>query len=620
MSNFDQQSDPEKPKPLHRRSFLRLASLAATSSTLPRQLRAQQAITDAPNVVPAPKARGLYGNQAGYQVAQRKVVTVILESEPRLPPDAAAEQASSKPDQPASMSFEVTSVETGKVIFSGLLSAPIFDPLAGDHVCFADLSALQQPGRYRVSALGTTGDVFPVAAAVDAEPLRLATRAYYGQRCGCRVDLGGGYQHSPCHGDGGFGPSSGSAGPLPNSGGWHDAGDYGRYMVNSGITCGTLLLAWELYPATLRPLHLGLPESGGGLPDFLAEVKWNLDWMLTLQDAADGGVWHKQTSRVFCGFVMPEADTLRSEITGTGAEPYKSTCASADFAAVMAMAARCYQPFDATFAAHCLHAARRAFAWCQAHPDVPFKNPAGVLTGEYGDPHCADELLWASAELFRTTHEPAFERAFLAAVTPGLATLEVQTPSWSSVASLALWSYVFAHGSSAAHNPICAAILRATQAAATRLIERASRSAYGTTLGGEDFHWGSNGTAANQSMLLLIADHFRPAPETFAAALGNLDYLLGRNCFGVRPFLHPHHRPSIADGIAAPWPGMLSGGPNRGRGDPVADRMAASPPMRMWVDDERAYTLNEIAINWNAPLVFLLAAANSGRTGVPLVS
>jgi endoglucanase len=151
------------------------------------------------------------------------------------------------------------------------------------------------------------------------------------------------------------------------------------------------------------------------------------------------------------------------------------------------------------------------------------------------------------------------------------------------------------------------------------LIARRKTSGYGNTLGLNDYHWGSNSDAANQSLLLLIAHRLAPGPDPVDAALGNLHYLLGRNCFAVswvthvgsNPFQHPHHRPSASDGIAAPWPGLLSGGPNSRPGDPAAATVPSQPPMRMWIDDQGAYSMNEIAINWNAPLVFLLAAANS---------
>src|SRR5262249_20077293 len=155
-----------------------------------------------------------------------------------------------------------------------------------------------------------------------------------------------------------------------------------------------------------------IPESGNGTPDILSEARWNLEWMLTMQDD-DGGVWQKQTSARFAGFVMPEDDRLESEIIGTGAAPYKSTCATADLAAVAAIAPRVYKPFDEKFAAKNLKAARQAWLWGENNPNVAFKNPHGISTGEYGDNDCRDERLWAAAELWRTTGEAVYNDFFL---------------------------------------------------------------------------------------------------------------------------------------------------------------------------------------------------------------
>lgn len=512
--------------------------------------------------------------------------------------------------------FQLLTADSRQKVFSGVLSDVRHDAASGDPLATADFSAFHKPGLYRLATDAGVSDPFPIGASVYHEPLRLAMRSFYGQRCGCAVDLGNGYKHAACHQQGAFHPSSGRAGAATSHGGWHDAGDYGRYVVNSGITTGTLLWAWEMYPETLKKLRLNIPESGGKLPDYLAEVRWNLEWMLSLQDE-DGGVWHKQTSEWFCGFVMPEADTALSYVIGTGTDPYKSTCASADLAAVAAIAARCYQPYDAAFAAQCLTAARKAWSWARKHPQVTYENPHGVSTGGYGDRDCDDEVLWASAELWRTTGDAQYG----AAVEEAAATLTlekgIQAPSWGFVAPLGLWSYVLApHKGSA---DLRARILEQTQLAATRLAERRKLNGYGNTLALSEYFWGSNSVAANQSLLLLVADHLRPEAALREAALGNLHYLLGRNCHGVswvtqvgtRPFQHPHHRPSAADKIDAPWPGLLSGGPNAGGGDRVADKLPKQPPMRMWADDQDAYSLNEIAINWNAPLVFLLAAANA---------
>jgi endoglucanase len=134
-----------------------------------------------------------------------------------------------------------------------------------------------------------------------------------------------------------------------------------------------------------------------------------------------------------------------------------------------------------------------------------------------------------------------------------------------------------------------------------------------------DYVWGSNSVAANQSLQLIVADRLQKNEEWRQVAAENLHYLLGRNCWdlswvtqlGRRAFEHPHHRPSGADKIAAPWPGLLSGGPNAHPSDPVAASLPKSgPPMKMYRDAEAAYSMNEIAINWNAPLVFVLAAVN----------
>jgi endoglucanase len=540
-----------------------------------------------------PKLAGF--NQCGYRPRSQKVFS--------LPPGDA-------PDTP----FEIISEQQGHSVFAGRLGSPLLDTASGDSISFADISRFTTPGKYRLVSQGVHPQPFLIGEDVYKQALFLSMRAFYGQRCGCAVDLGDGYRYPACHQVNAFHPSSGRAGSLPSHGGWHDAGDYGRYIVNSAIACGTLLWAWELYPASLRSLSLRIPESGHKLPDYLAEVRWNMEWMLSLQDL-DGGVWHKQTSEQFCGFIMPQNDKLTSYVIGTGAEPYKSTCATAGLAAVMAIAARCYNEYDESFAALCLAAAKRAWTWALAHPDVTFSNPPGIQTGAYSDTNCRDQILWASAELWRTTGDRQYEHAFLQ--TSSGAETQIFPPSWSDVRPLAFWAYALTQRTTdqAARNRV----LERTRATALDLVRRQKSSGYGTTLDSNDYSWGSNSVAANQALLLLLAHHFEPDRQFLEAALGNLHYLLGRNCFAVswvthvgsNPFLHPHHRPSIADGIPTPWPGLLSGGPNAKPADKVGLTLPKLPPMRMWQDDAMAYSLNEVAINWNAPLVFLLAAANS---------
>ena len=537
-------------------------------------------------------------DQVGYLPGSAKVAVVVSDS--------------------AGENFSLKRKGSDEALFTGKIGEPTRDTLSGDTVRWADFSELRDPGEYviEVENLGPSYP-FTIGADVFRRTYYLALRSFYGQRCGTGVDLGDefpGYRYEACHANGRFHGSSGRTEDRASTYGWHDAGDYGRYIVNSGITTGTLLWTYEMFKPRIEAISLNLPESANSTPDILDEIRWNLEWMLTMQDE-DGGVWHKQTSASFPGFVMPERDTTVSLIVGTGAAPFKSSCATGDFAAVLAIAGRVYKPFDADFANRATESATRAWQWLNENPNVMFRNPTGVSTGEYGDGNCSDERLWAAAELWRTTGDTSFNeyvqqnyRAFLPrASTP---------PGWNSVGALGLWTYALGRRDGS-DETVVAAIRERTAAAAEQLAMRTLQSPYRTTMTAADFNWGSNSVAANYGLLFLIADALQPDERFKQAALENIHYLLGRNAFSVswvtqvgsNPFRHPHHRPSGADKNPEPWPGLLSGGPNRNRTqDNVLRRFPEGlPAMKYWADEQDSYASNENAINWNAPLVFLLA-------------
>jgi len=515
--------------------------------------------------------------------------------------------------------FELRRAGDNAPVFKGKLSAAVADANSGDTVQAADFSGFRQPGTYYLEVPGVGRSwTFSIGPQVFSRAFYLAMRAFYGQRCGIAVDLGPefpGYTHAACHLKGSFHPSSGKEGPRDNVGGWHDAGDYGRYIVNSGISTGTLLWAWELFGSKLASIKLNIPETGNGTPDLLNEARWNIEWMLKMQDD-DGGVWHKQTSDHFPGFIMPEDDHLVSLVVGTGSAPYKSTCATADLASVAAIAARVYKPFDPGFAATNLRAARAAWAWTERYPNVTYRNPPGISTGEYGDGNCGDERLWAAAELWRTTGEDAYNQYFLQNYAGYLPSLRAPEPeSWREVAPMGLWAYAVATragGDGHAANQIRQAAL----AAAREIVDRTRRDPYRISMVARDYVWGSNGQVGNYGVQLLVANVLSPDPALVETALDNLHYLLGRNTFslswvtqlGANPYRHPHHRPSGADKNPEPWPGMLSGGPNAGRQDAVLKGLPPDlPPAKVYSDDQASYASNEICINWQAMLVFVLA-------------
>jgi endoglucanase len=519
----------------------------------------------------------------------------------------------------AAKTFDVRRASDGVVVFQGKLTPAAADANTGDQVQAADFSALKSEGSYYLQVPGVGRSwTFSVDANVYERTYYLAMRGFYGQRCGTAVDMGPefpGYTHAICHQQGEFHASSGAKGPRDNIGGWHDAGDYGRYMVNSGVSTGTLLWAWEIYGARLKNISLQIPESGNGTPDILNEARWNLEWMLKMQDD-DGGAWHKQTSEHFSGFVAPEDDKLPSEVIGTGVAPFKSTCATADLAAVGAIAARVYKPFDPKFATQALEAARKAWTWAEKNPDVTFKNPTGVSTGVYGDSSCKDERLWAAAELWRTTGEPAYQDFFVKHYAEFLPSLDSPpSENWSAMGAMALWTYALSTRKGA-HAEVVTAIRQRALTAAHAVVARTRSNPYHVSMQAKDYVWGSNGVAANYGMYLLIANKLSPDQGFVDAARDNLHYLLGRNTFslswvtqvGENPFRHPHHRPSGDGKQDKPWPGLLSGGPNAGRADEVLAELPKDlPPAKVYADQLASYASNEIAINWQASLVFLLA-------------
>jgi len=538
--------------------------------------------------------------------------------------DIKVDQVGYLPDAPK-LAFVVTTKPASEFLvrgvngatgFRGTLSAPVVDKDSGDLIQIADFSTLRGPGVYYVEVPGVGKSwLFGIGAAVYKYAYYLTMRSFYGQRCGTAVDLGPdfpNYKHAACHLNGAFHSSSGAKGAHISTKGWHDAGDYGRYIVNSGITTGELLWTWELFGNRIKDISLKIPESKNSIPDILDEVRWNLDWMLTMQDE-DGGVWHKQTSENFADFVMPENDKSISYVIGTGKEPYKSSAATADFAAVMAIAARVFKSLDADYAQNCLRSAEKAWDWLGKHPNETFRNPANVLTGGYGDNDCKDELLWAAAELWRTTKKDNYQQFFLAHYSEQLQSINsFSPPAWPRVAPLALWTYLLGGGPG---QDAVTAIKAASLKAADEIVDRTSKNGYRNSLTSREYVWGSNGVAANYGVQLLIANWMKADQRYLDTAVDNLHYLLGRNTLslsfvtqlGDNPFHNPHHRPSQSDNNKEPWPGLLSGGPNQYRQDPAMKKLGNLPPAKMYLDEWESFATNEIAINWNAPLVFLLA-------------
>jgi endoglucanase len=398
-------------------------------------------------------------------------------------------------------------------------------------------------------------------------------------------------------------------------GGWYDAGDYNKYIVNSGITMGTLLSAYEDFADYFDTLKTNIPEEGNGVPDILNEAIYNLRWMLTMQDPNDGGVYNKCTNAAFDGMVMPGVTKAPRYVV------QKGTAATLDFAAVTAQAARILKRFTKQLPGlddSCLNAAKAAWQWCLQNPNVRYDQNAmnkkfspQITTGGYGDSRLIDEGCWAAAELFATTKDGQYYYELQKYINDPMT-----LPGWSNVYGLAIYTLLRNSSALELSSSETEMLKRKVLSFANAYVEGIPSSAFKTVMGKSksDFNWGSNSVAANQGVALINAWLISKDKKYLDAALTNLDYILGRNatgyCFvtgvGTKSTMNPHHRPSVADGIVDPVPGLLAGGPNPARQDGC--KYEFFEPETCYLDQSCSYASNEIAINWNAPLVYLANA------------
>lgn len=492
--------------------------------------------------------------------------------------------------------FQVISSQTGREVFQGKLSGQIYQKDVDQKVWIADFSNVTQPGKYtlQIKGIGKSYE-FTIGSGVYKKPYVTSMRAFYLWRCGMAVHddyKGNQYETKACHLEDGWMDYTGSPNERRDgTGGWHDAGDYGKYTVNAGVTMGVLFYAWDHFGNKLKNISLNIPQTASGMPDFLQEMKWETDFLLKMQyNDGSGRVSHKFTRKGFEDFVMPQDDKEKRYFTEWG------SAATADFVAIMAMAARYFKPYDAVYAKKCLDAATVSYNFLLANPATKDFVQGDFSTGGYqtGD---ADDRLWAAAEMWETTGS-SYSLNDLESRIEKLKILTEENWDWGSVDNLGVFTYALSKREG--KNPqLQAKVKQAIITSANQLIEKAQTDVYARPLANVYF-WGCNGTVGRQAVNLQVANILSPNKKYTETILDIVAHLFGRNYYGrsyvtglgVNPPMLPHDRRSAADGIKAPWPGYLVGG-----GHTATD----------WVDTQEDYSRNEIAINWQAGLVYALA-------------
>lgn len=513
--------------------------------------------------------------------------------------------------------FQLVALPSGQAVFKGQSSeAQLWAP-AGETVSIADFSQIQTNGRYRLEVAGFAAIELQIAAQPYGLVHDAAIKAYYFNRASQQLDpaYAGVWARPAGHPDdkikihASAASASRPEGTLVQSPkGWYDAGDYNKYVVNSGISTFTLLDAWTDFKDFYRQRQWNIPESGNSMPDVLDEILWNLDWISTMQDPADGGVYHKLTNLNFDGTIMPDKAVAPRYMV------QKATAATLNFAAVMAKASRVFSEFDAQQpgkAALFKQQAIKAWQWASKNPAIYYQQPADVSTGAYGDKSLADEFAWAAAELYLLTGEQPYLQQFFQLAQP------VQAASWASVSALGYFS--LAKEAKRLTPEQQQLVVSAITKVADQFVAQHQASAYKVAMLPGDFVWGSNAVAMNKAILLYKANQITAKAGYVEAMQGLVDYVLGRNPldltyvtgFGFKSPQHIHHRPSQADAVQAPVPGWLAGGAQPGQQDKC--KYSSKLPAKSYADDYCSYASNEIAINWNAPLVYMLAAFSQAK-------
>jgi endoglucanase len=344
-----------------------------------------------------------------------------------------------------------------------------------------------------------------------------------------------------------------------------------------------MFYAWDHFQKQLDKIDYELPETAPGFPEYLQELKWETDWLLKMPyPDGSGRVSHKLTRTNFSGFIMPQDDDAKRYFTEW------SSAATADFVAMMAMAARYFKPYDAAYAQKCLDAAWTSYRFLLENPEHKRFVQGDFKTGGY-QTRDDDDRLWAAAEMWETTGDAIaledFEKRAAAM------NFEIdENWDWGDVSNLGMYAYALSKrkGKNAETETT---IKQNIVANADALVAKAEEDVYGRPLAGR-YYWGCNGTVARQTMNLQVANKIQPNKEYIETALKAVDHILGNNYYnrsyvtglGIQPPMNPHDRRSGADDVEAPWPGYIVGG-----GHSATD----------WVDVEESYSHNEVAINWH---------------------
>ncbi|TDQ54464.1 glycoside hydrolase family 9 protein [Actinorugispora endophytica] len=534
----------------------------------------------------------------------------------------------------------------GAVVARGRSEPQGADASSGLSAHTVDFGSHTEPGEdYTLTADGETSHPFDIGP--DAyDRLRVDSLSfYYPQRSGVEIldSVAPGYGREAGHV--GVAPNQGDTDvpcapgtcdySLDVSGGWYDAGDHGKYVVNGGISVHQLMSAFERATVVdgagadaLGDSTLRLPERDNGVPDVLDEARWEMEFLLKMQvpqgEPLAGMAHHKIHDERWTGLPLMPADDPQPRYL----QP-PSTAATLNLAATGAQCARLYEPYDADLAADCLAAAETAWAAAVANPEV-YAPVGGEGGGPYNDTDVSDEFYWAAAELFLTTGAGEYRAAVTGSPlhTDDEEVYRASGFDWGWTAPLARLQLATVPNDLADRDRVRASVA----AAADGYLAAAGASPWGLPYAPDDgvFAWGSNGLVLNTMVVMATAYDLTGDERYRDGVLEGMDYVLGRNAlnqsyvtgYGENASRNQHSRwyaDQLDPGLPNPPRGTLAGGPNSDTAswDPVAQAdLAGCAPQFCYIDDIESWATNELTINWNAPLAWIASfVADQGGDG-----
>nr|AFG25775.1 cellulase [uncultured organism] len=535
--------------------------------------------------------------------------------------------------------WSLINVDTNETVAEGTTSEGVLDNASGDTVQTIDFSDFSTPGTYRLVVGDAQSVPFQIGSALYSQLKQNALHYFYLNRSGIPLEpeYAGEWAREAGHisdedvtcweGTDADGQTwDGCDYRLNVRGGWYDAGDYGKYVVNGGISVWTLLNLYERLPDSFGDGTLSIPESGNGVPDILDEARWEMEFLLAMQvpggQPLAGMVHHKMHDRRWSGVpVMPPAEVDNdNQQNGRFLFP-PSTAATLNMAATAAQCARIWREIDPEFANRCLNAAQTAWNAANENPVMLAGRTPGEGGGDYGDGNVDDEFYWAAAELFITTGDEEYREYLTASryfnVFPGTNPSNVSSMSWGGTAALGTISLAVVPNT-LPENDIEVLRNQITEAAEGYL-ETIGAEGYRVPISDNRYYWGSNSDVLNNAIILALAYDFTSDDRFLNGVNDSMDYVLGRNAlgfsfvsgYGAVSMQHPHHRfwgNRPQSSFPPPPPGALAGGPNAQPADPAAiNAVGQFPPAKRYIDDIESYSTNEVTINWNAPLVWVSA-------------